>query len=75
MALVNPAEEVDRGLKDLNLHGGDPYREHLGGDAEAKTAWRHGGPPTYDVVNALFESGRTKVIFLDQILSILYMSS
>ena len=70
MALVSPAEEVVGGLKDLSLNGGDPYREHLVGDAEAKTAWRHGGPPTYDVVNALFESGRTKVILMTrQVLS------
>lgn len=65
MAHVNPAEEVEGGLKDLSLNGGDPYREHLVGDAEAKTAWRHGGPPTYHVVNALFESGRTKVNVVD----------
>lgn len=69
MAHVNPAEEVEGGLKDLSLNGGDPYREHLVGDAEAKTAWRHGGPPAYGLVNALFESGRTKVILLTKVLS------
>jgi hypothetical protein len=65
MAQVSPAEEVEGGLKDLSLNGGAPYRQHLVGDAEAKTAWRHGGPPAYHVVNALFESGRTKVNVVD----------
>lgn len=39
----------------------DPYRLHIYGEAEKHTAWRHGGPPSYDQVNKLFEEGRTKV--------------
>jgi len=39
----------------------DPYRFHMYGEAEKHTAWRHGAPPTYELVNKLFEEGRTKV--------------
>ncbi|KAJ9183002.1 hypothetical protein P3X46_006924 [Hevea brasiliensis] len=38
---------------------GDKYRSFLYDEAET-TEWRHGGPPTYDSVNQLFEEGRTK---------------
>lgn len=38
----------------------DPYRSHLVGEAEKETEWRHGGHPTYDLVNALFERSRTQ---------------
>ncbi|KAI9083461.1 hypothetical protein K1719_034403 [Acacia pycnantha] len=40
---------------------GDKYRSFLSGNEEDSTVWRHGGPPTYDPVNLLFEQGRTKV--------------
>lgn len=40
---------------------GDTYRTFLHGDAEKNTKWRFGAPPNYDVVNKLFEEGRTKV--------------
>ncbi|XP_054799930.1 pathogen-related protein-like [Prosopis cineraria] len=39
----------------------DKYRTYLHGDAEKNTEWRFGAPPNYDVVNKLFEEGRTKV--------------
>lgn len=39
---------------------GDRYRSFLHDEAD-KTEWRHGGPPTYDDVNKLFEEGRIKV--------------
>ncbi|XP_057474554.1 pathogen-related protein isoform X1 [Actinidia eriantha] len=40
---------------------GDKYRSVLHDDREAlNIQWRHGGPPTYDFVNKLFEEGRTK---------------
>lgn len=39
---------------------GDKYRSHLVGEGEKETQWRHGAPPTYDIVNKLFEEGRTK---------------
>nr|CAD1834027.1 unnamed protein product [Ananas comosus var. bracteatus] len=39
---------------------GDKYRSHLVGEAERNTRWRHGSPPTYDLVNLLFEQERTK---------------
>ncbi|OIV99014.1 hypothetical protein TanjilG_32273 [Lupinus angustifolius] len=37
----------------------DKYRSFLHDEADT-TLWRHGGPPTYDDVNKLFEEGRTK---------------
>ncbi|KAJ1441652.1 NTF2-like domain superfamily [Sesbania bispinosa] len=37
----------------------DKYRSFLHDEADS-IQWRHGGPPTYDVVNQLFEEGRTK---------------
>ncbi|XP_010924734.2 pathogen-related protein [Elaeis guineensis] len=39
---------------------GDKYRSYLGGEGD-DTHWRHGSPPTYDLVNKLFEEGRTKI--------------
>lgn len=39
----------------------DKYRSHLAGEEEINTQWRHGAPPTYELVNELFEQGRTKV--------------
>ncbi|KAL6614570.1 hypothetical protein ACP70R_036840 [Stipagrostis hirtigluma subsp. patula] len=44
----------------VDSSGGDRYRSHLAGDGEKDTAWRHGAPPTYDAVNALFEAERTQ---------------
>jgi hypothetical protein len=41
--------------------GGDRYRSHLAGEGEKHTVWRHGAPPSYDAVNALFEAERTQV--------------
>ena len=46
---------------------GDNYRSFIYGEEEKNTKWRYGAPPNYDVVNKLFEEGRTKVI-LQQIL-------
>jgi len=40
---------------------GDKYRSYLSGEGEKNTQWRYGGPPNYDVVNKLFEEGRTKI--------------
>ncbi|RVW85044.1 Pathogen-related protein [Vitis vinifera] len=39
---------------------GDKYRYHLDGEEE-NTEWRYGAPPNYEVVNKLFEEGRTKI--------------
>ncbi|KAK6939994.1 hypothetical protein RJ641_029525 [Dillenia turbinata] len=38
----------------------DKYRSYLDGVGE-NTHWRFGAPPNYDVVNKLFEEGRTKI--------------
>lgn len=40
----------------------DKYRTYLYGEEEKDTKWRFGAPPNYDVVNKLFEEGRTKVL-------------
>ncbi|KAH0976722.1 hypothetical protein GBA52_026441 [Prunus armeniaca] len=40
---------------------GDKYRSYLSGEGEKNTTWRFGAPPSYDVVNKLFEEGRTKI--------------
>ncbi|XP_065880672.1 pathogen-related protein-like [Euphorbia lathyris] len=40
---------------------GDKYRSFLHGEGEKNTRWRFGSPPNYDIVNKLFEEGRTKV--------------
>ncbi|KAK7324520.1 hypothetical protein VNO77_28141 [Canavalia gladiata] len=42
-----------------NKIGKDKYRSFLY-DADENTQWRHGGPPSFDAVNKLFEEGRTK---------------
>lgn len=39
----------------------DKYRSYLYGEGEKNTKWRYGAPPNYDIVNRLFEQGRTKV--------------
>ncbi|KAL3845439.1 hypothetical protein ACJIZ3_002842 [Penstemon smallii] len=41
--------------------GGDKYRSYLGEDDIKNVEWRFGSPPNYDLVNKLFEQGRTKV--------------
>lgn len=43
---------------------GDKYRSFIYGDDEKDTVWRYGTPPNYDVVNKLFEEGRTQVMIL-----------
>ncbi|GLT32185.1 hypothetical protein SLA2020_068710 [Shorea laevis] len=40
---------------------GDKCRSFLHGEEEKNTKWRYGAPPNYDVVNKLFEEGRTKI--------------
>ncbi|XP_021895004.1 pathogen-related protein-like [Carica papaya] len=40
--------------------GRDKYRSFLSEDEVGKVQWRNGAPPTFDVVNKLFEEGRTK---------------
>ncbi|CAL9086402.1 unnamed protein product [Musa acuminata var. zebrina] len=40
---------------------GDGYRSHIHGDHERNTEWMFGSPPDYDLVDKLFEEGRTKV--------------
>jgi len=40
---------------------GDKYRSFIYGEGEKNTQWVFGAPPRYDVVNKLFEEGRTKV--------------
>ncbi|XP_040995912.1 pathogen-related protein-like [Juglans microcarpa x Juglans regia] len=39
----------------------DKYRSYLHGEEEKNTKWRFGAPPNYDLVNRLFEEGRTKI--------------
>lgn len=41
---------------------GDKYRSYLHEEADT-TLWRYGGPPTFDLVNQVFEQGRTKVVY------------
>ncbi|XP_020271358.1 pathogen-related protein-like [Asparagus officinalis] len=38
----------------------DIYRSFIYGEGEKDTQWRHGAPPNFDVVNKLFEEGRTQ---------------
>ncbi|PRQ24846.1 putative NTF2-like domain-containing protein [Rosa chinensis] len=40
---------------------GDRYRYYLHGEGERSTKWKFGTPPNYEVVNKLFEEGRTKI--------------
>lgn len=37
------------------------YRSYLFGEGEKNTEWRYGAAPNYDVVDKLFEEGRTKI--------------
>ncbi|KAH7525167.1 hypothetical protein FEM48_Zijuj06G0196200 [Ziziphus jujuba var. spinosa] len=39
----------------------DKYRYLLNGEGEKDTKWKFGVPPNYNVVNKLFEEGRTKI--------------
>ncbi|XVE60176.1 hypothetical protein DITRI_Ditri05aG0107000 [Diplodiscus trichospermus] len=39
----------------------DKYRSYLHGEGEKNTKWKFGAPPSYDVVDKLFEEGRTKI--------------
>ncbi|RZR81065.1 hypothetical protein BHM03_00007212 [Ensete ventricosum] len=48
-------------MADSNSSVVDRYRSHIHGDNERHTEWRFGSPPNYDLVNKLFEEGRTKV--------------
>lgn len=43
--------------------GGDKYRDYLSEDEVKNTKWRS-GPPSYDVVDKLFEEGRTHVCYI-----------
>ncbi|KAL9679011.1 hypothetical protein QQ045_016864 [Rhodiola kirilowii] len=49
------AEEVQTAIKTA----GDKYRSILNEETQ-NVHWRHGGPPTFDTVNKLFEEGRTE---------------
>ncbi|KAJ0778344.1 hypothetical protein HanLR1_Chr02g0070681 [Helianthus annuus] len=40
----------------------DKYRCFMSGEGEKDTTWKLGVPPNFDVVNKLFEEGRTKVL-------------
>jgi hypothetical protein len=40
---------------------GDKYRSFMYGEEEKNTKWKFGAPPNYELVNKLFEQGRTKV--------------
>lgn len=42
--------------------GGNKYRDYLSDEELKNTKWRN-GPPTYDVVDKLFEQERTHVCF------------
>ena len=42
----------------------EKYRELLDAENVKDVEWRFGAPPNYDVVDELFEQGRTKVVFL-----------
>ncbi|KAF8404386.1 hypothetical protein HHK36_009269 [Tetracentron sinense] len=42
------------------ITGEDKYRSYMYGEGEKNTQWRFGAPPNYDVVNKLFEEGRTQ---------------
>lgn len=53
---------MEGGLVSEHEGGGDKYRSHWYGEGEKNTHWRFGAPPKYDLVNKLFEQGRTKVI-------------
>ncbi|CAL1362922.1 unnamed protein product [Linum trigynum] len=39
----------------------DKYRDFLYGEGEKNTVWRFGAPPSFEVVDKLFEDGRTQV--------------
>lgn len=41
----------------------DKYRSFLSDEEGGKIEWRYGAPPSYEIVNQLFEQGRTKVYY------------
>ncbi|KAK1300818.1 hypothetical protein QJS10_CPB13g00863 [Acorus calamus] len=45
---------------DSSSSHGDKYRSFIYGEGEKNTVWRGGAPPNYDLVNKLFEEGRTQ---------------
>ncbi|KAK1275832.1 hypothetical protein QJS04_geneDACA010033 [Acorus gramineus] len=45
---------------DTSSSHGDKYRSFMYGEGEKNTVWRNGAPPNYDLVNKLFEEGRTQ---------------
>ncbi|KAK2985453.1 hypothetical protein RJ640_006749 [Escallonia rubra] len=53
---VRPEDVKTCDVKNFRISVNDKYRSFL--DAEE---WRFGAPPNYDVVNKLFEEGRTKI--------------
>ncbi|KAM7252251.1 hypothetical protein ACFE04_024134 [Oxalis oulophora] len=55
---MNGDEALCKSMEDIKV-AGDKYRSILNQE-EKNTRWRHGGPPIYDVVNKLFEQGRTQ---------------
>lgn len=50
---------------------GDKYRYLLQGDIEKNTKWKFGSPTIYEVLNKLFEEGRTKLRPLSLFVSLL----
>ncbi|KAJ7965420.1 pathogen-related protein-like [Quillaja saponaria] len=48
-------------MESASVNQEDKYRISLQGQAEKNTKWRFGVPPNYDVVNKLFEEGRTNL--------------
>lgn len=50
----------------------EKYRSFLDAENVKDVQWRFGTPPNYDVVDKLFEEGRTKVIFTFLLLIVLY---
>ncbi|KAF9599690.1 hypothetical protein IFM89_001636 [Coptis chinensis] len=47
-------------VSEVVVEGYDKYRSYIWGEGEKNTVWRFGAPPTYDIVNKLFEEGRTQ---------------
>lgn len=55
---TNPTKMESTGVQ------GDKYRPLLQEDLQKNIKWRFGSPPNYEIVNKLFEEGRTKVWYL-----------
>ncbi|KZV23177.1 pathogen-related protein-like [Dorcoceras hygrometricum] len=47
-------------MTEASVNGGDKYRSYLTEEDLRTTKWK-AGPPNYDLVNELFEQGRTKI--------------